>query len=236
MEAKAVVFDLFGTLLSPFDDKGWADTRIRMAACVELDPETFDREWTGYMKRLRYSGAFPSIREEIRHLCERNDGSPSEEGLDEATKLRHEFTRGSLVPRPGAKATLERLKEMGLLTGLISDCSTEVPEMWKEIPFHSLIDVIIFSCDTGFTKPDARIYRIAIEKLGVEPGQCLYVGDGFSDELTGARDFGMRPLLLLPPGEGPYNPDSWEGGRWKGERIGALGEIVEIIKQDHSVK
>jgi putative hydrolase of the HAD superfamily len=235
MGIKAVIFDLFGTLLVPFDGKGWVETRIRMAARVNLDSELFDREWTGEMKRHRYGGTFPTIREEIRHICEKHGVSPSEEGLDEATRLRYEFTRASLVKRSDAVGTLKTLRELGLRIGMISDCSTEVPEMWHETPLYPLIDVPVFSCDTGFTKPDQRIYRHATEKLGVNPGRCVYVGDGFSNELTGARDFGMRPFLLLPPGEGHFESDSWEGSRWDGERITALSDIIEIVKRDYSV-
>jgi putative hydrolase of the HAD superfamily len=59
-----------------------------------------------------------------------------------------------------------------------------------------LFDTVLFSCEVKLKKPDRRIYELCAQRLGVEPDECLYVGNGGSDELAGARRAGMTPVLL----------------------------------------
>ena len=111
----------------------------------------------------------------------------------------------------------------------MSDCSAEVPELWAETPFADLIEVPVFSCRAGTRKPDERIYRLACDGLGVEPVDCIYIGDGFSRELTGAAAVGMRPLLLAPPDEEGWATGGYERQAWDGERIPALGRVLNLL-------
>jgi putative hydrolase of the HAD superfamily len=53
----------------------------------------------------------------------------------------------------------------------------------------------VFSCSVGVAKPDPRIYRIASDRLGTEPGACLFVDDQ-PDFVAGAREAGMDALHL----------------------------------------
>ena len=82
---------------------------------------------------------------------------------------------------------------------MISVCSEEVPELWEETPFAGLFDSTVFSCSVGLRKPDPAIYRLALDELGVEPADAMFVGDGANDELAGAERVGMRAVLILRP-------------------------------------
>ena len=73
-------------------------------------------------------------------------------------------------------------------------------------------------------KPDPRIYRIACERLGVEPGECLFVGDGANDELPGAERAGMTAVQLERPASA-LTPD---GEAWQGASIEHLSEVVDV--------
>jgi putative hydrolase of the HAD superfamily len=108
---------------------------------------------------------------------------------------------------------------------MISACSQDVPDIWERTPFAALFDSAVFSCSVGFSKPDPRIYGLAAEELGVEAGDCLFVGDGANDELPGAERAGMTALQLRPPGE----PLTAEGERWQGRYIGRLSDVLELV-------
>ena len=89
------------------------------------------------------------------------------------------------------------------------------------------MDVSILSCEVGLTKPDPRIYQMACEGLQVSPGQCLYVGDGGSKELTGASESGMKAVLI----RAPYDTVSGNREDWRGARISTLKELLALVEQ-----
>ncbi len=82
------------------------------------------------------------------------------------------------------EVTISTLKESGYKVGLISNCSAEVSRLWESTPFASLVDMEVLSFDAGLAKPDSRIYQLAANRLGVETGQCLYIGDGSDGDLA----------------------------------------------------
>jgi putative hydrolase of the HAD superfamily len=109
---------------------------------------------------------------------------------------------------------------------MISVCSDEVPALWPETAFADLFDSTVFSCSVRLRKPDPRIYRLALDELGVEPEEALFVGDGANDELGGAERVGMCPVLIHRPGEEPL----WDEVRgWAGPRITSVPEVLDLI-------
>ena len=229
MTYRAVIFDLFGTLVHQFPASGYADSLEDMAEAVGIDFDTFHRAWVHDTWRERAIGTFHTIGAAVDYICRTNGVRPTPQQLEKATQIRYAFTRTALRPRDDAISTLRALKTQGLLLGLISDCTPEVPDLWPETPFAGLIDVPIFSSNVGTKKPDPHIYRMACEGLGVEPQECIYVGDGSSRELQGASALGMLAILIAPPHEERADPREWEGTTWAGERITALEEVLRFI-------
>jgi putative hydrolase of the HAD superfamily len=230
MKYDAVIFDLFGTLVPSFDDSLFGDCLAGMAAELGMREEMFRHAWLRETNVRRHTGAFDSLREEILHICELHDAEATDARVDAALQIRHDFTRRTLQPRPDAVSTLGALRGMGLRTALISDCSGDVPELWPETVFPGLFDATLFSCAVKLKKPDPRIYHLACAHLGVEPDGCLYVGDGCSNELTGAKAVGMRPFLLRPHDEDASSAfDQSEGDTWQGEVLSALSEVIRVV-------
>jgi putative hydrolase of the HAD superfamily len=113
--------------------------------------------------------------------------------------------------------------------GMISVCSQDVPDVWAETPFADAFDVTVFSCSVGLRKPDPRIYRLALQQLGVDAADAMFVGDGANDELAGAERVGMKAVLVLRPGQDePY----WEEARGWQPRIQSIPEIVSVLDEE----
>jgi len=53
-----------------------------------------------------------------------------------------------------------------------------------------------FSEHHGYRPPDVRLFLRACEDLGVEPGECIMVGDRVDNDIAPARLLGMRTVLL----------------------------------------
>ena len=150
-----------------------------------------------------------------------------ESAAQEFLELRRDWTRGILAtPRPGVIDTLAELRRRGIRTGLITVCSEDAVDVWEETPFAGLFDAEVFSCSCGLRKPDPRIYRLALDQLGVAPSEALFVGDGANDELAGAERAGMRAILVHRPGEEPAWPEVRE---WPGTRITAIPDVLEHL-------
>jgi putative hydrolase of the HAD superfamily len=183
-----------------------------VAERLGLTPEEFDSRWYGEMAQLRETGP-------ISDVLARFDLPP--EAADDVLALRRDVTRLGLVPVPGAAETITELRERGFLIGLITVCSEDVPAIWKETPFHGLFDAEVFSSTCGLRKPDPRIYRLALDELGVAAEDALFVGDGANDELAGAERVGMTAVGLESPSD--------ELGDWDGLRIRALPELLVLV-------
>ena len=60
----------------------------------------------------------------------------------------------------------------------------------------SSFDVILSSAEVGYKKPDPRIFRDALTRLGTSPGQTLHVGDSIDNDFRGAQAAGLGALLI----------------------------------------
>jgi putative hydrolase of the HAD superfamily len=206
-----VIFDLWDTLaLWP----GEAFERVKRDLSRHI--ADFERVWdTTY--RARQVGAIEAY---FRSLG--LEGA----ALAECLRLRSDFTRSALVPRDGAIETLDELQRRGFRRGLISVCSSDVEEIWDETELAAHLDDVVLSCAVGLSKPDPRIYELACERLGVEPDECVFVGDGANDELAGARRVGMRAVCVLPPGR---DEPLWREARgWK-PTITSLEGVLALV-------
>ena len=216
MAPRAVIFDLWGTLI-PFESERWASAYEAMADILQVSREEFEPAWRrAYSQRL-----VSDLRESVEYVCD-SLGIKRSDAIDQAYRLRVEMHRRSFRPREDAASTLRELRARGYLTGLLTNCTSEVPELVAESPLAGLFDVEIYSCRVGLRKPDRAIYELAANGLGVDPRFCLYIGDGGDDELAGACDFGMKAVLLKPGDTRP--PEEWEG-----PEITRLAQALELL-------
>jgi putative hydrolase of the HAD superfamily len=215
--AEAVVFDLWDTLV-PFGDEEWRRTLNELADEFGVDPLAYSDAWSED-RLARDSG---ELEESVRRIYDKLGLALDDEVMEKILQRRRAAFQIAFVPRDGAVPTLERLRERGLKTGLITNCSSEIPAMWDESPLAPLVDACVFSCRERARKPEPRLYREAASRLGVDPEACVYVGDGADDELAGAAGVGMRPILLRTQSQRD----------WDGEAIDRLPEVVELVEQE----
>jgi putative hydrolase of the HAD superfamily len=225
---RAVVFDLFGTLVHEFPRSDWDAWLDVSAAAMEADPEAFRRAWQATSVE-RQTGRLGDIEETLRTIAARAGAWPTDAQVAEALEARAGLYRKWFVARPGAQDVLAGLRDRGVPTALVSMCAADTPAMWRASPMAGMVDVEVFSCEVRLRKPDPEIYHLACDRLGMEPGACLYVGDGSYRELTGAERAGLRPVLIRDPSEADtlvLRPDPDD---WRGERIEHLREALVLL-------
>ncbi len=231
MKYKAVIFDLFGTLVKNFTVQQHEETLRQMAEILSAPRDEFIQFWYGTFN-MRCLGELKTPEENVEYVCRELGNAADGVLVKKAAMIRYMLTRDAMIPLPGAMDMLSSLKKRGIKIGLVSDCSSEVPAIWPDTAFYSLFDITVFSCTEGMKKPDPQIYKLAAEKLGVNPEDCLYIGDGSSNELTGAAAVGMHPVLIIDPEEdspGIHRVD-FEGADWKGPVISSLKDVLDIVQ------
>lgn len=225
---EAVIFDLFGTIIRNLSSADYRAMLTRMASELGVCSDDFIRIWSSIIN-IRMTGQSGSMENNIRWVCEEMGVSTTKAQLSAATEIRLDFTRQHFVPIGDAIPTLQTLRECGIKTGLVSDCTAEVPHLWPQTPFLPLFDATVFSCLVGTTKPDPLMYTTISERLGVEPNKCIYIGDGSNQELSGARLIGMRALLVAGPQTDLANVDRSDFTHWDGDKISTLSEVLMMV-------
>ena len=91
---------------------------------------------------------------------------------------------------------LDALSRRGLRMGLISNVDKDIKPLLDSLELSSYLDVVLTSRDTGTTKPEPRMFKEAVRRVGVTAPETLYVGDQYQIDILGARGAGLKGLLL----------------------------------------
>jgi FMN phosphatase YigB (HAD superfamily) len=102
-------------------------------------------------------------------------------------------------PDAAASRVLDELKRHGLILAVISN--TEDGRLTDSLEGAGILDrfdLLIDSHLVGHRKPEAAIFRLTLERLGLEAHEAAYVGDSYAHDALAARANGLRGILLDP--------------------------------------
>ncbi len=217
LQVKAVIFDLFGTLIASVRRTDFETMLAEMAGVLAVPSYEFIHLW------------LPTLEADIEEICKMLSGQPDAALLSRAAGIRRTYTGRILAkPREDALQTLKELKELRYRIGLISNCAADVPPVWPSSPLAPLVEVPIFSCSVHLKKPDSRVYLLASEQLVTPPQNCLYVADGSERELTGASEVGMHSILFRGPDQDPYD-EGLDRKEWQGPTAFSLKDVLRLL-------
>lgn len=191
MKPRAIVFDLWFTLITPEDfNQPYVSTAERIPALFDLDPEPFLPYWTErFAQREGTSRPIVECLEEYLSGLGRTMTEDERSAFD-ALWIYHDQALGS--PRPRVLAALRQLASSGYRLGLLSNAHERETRGWETSPLAEVFDEACFSCHLGHVKPEPQAYAAILDRLQVQGADVAFVGDGASGELKGARDAGIR--------------------------------------------
>ena len=132
-------------------------------------------------------------------------GDPSSELPD---PLMNEMVDAFLAPifgtaklDPQALPVLQRIRELGLKTAIVSNTPWGSPaDPWlrelNRLGLTDVVDTVVFCVDTGWRKPAPEPFLEAMSRLDVNGDQTAFVGDDVKWDVEGAKGAGIRPILL----------------------------------------
>jgi putative hydrolase of the HAD superfamily len=115
---------------------------------------------------------------------------------------------------------LKLLEEADLTLGVISNFEEWLERLLEQLGVRSYFAVRVISGVEGLEKPDPRIFQLAMERAGVEPGRSVYVGDNPEFDVDPALAVGMFPVLIDRRDRFPDAP---------GARIASLEELPDVL-------
>ena len=189
---KAIFFDLFFTLIVPTYGKTNNEYDI-----LNLSVD----EWEQYAENniLYRERALGFVKTEIEIIDKIMSLMPFEVSVVQKEQVlfaREQRMKNALKTiSKDILDTLQELKSKDIKLGLISNADCIDCKYWSQSSLFPYFDDSIFSCNVGLLKPDRQIYALAMQRLNVSPEQCLFVGDGGSNELCGAKSVGMGTVF-----------------------------------------
>lgn len=109
------------------------------------------------------------------------------------------------APAPGVPGVLAELRRRGYRLGLISNTGTTpgsvLRALLRDYGVLPCLEVTAFSNEVGLAKPSPSLFRLALEQLGVSPGEAVHIGDQPWADVAGALGVGMRAVQV--DGAGP---------------------------------
>ena len=228
MKFNAVIFDLYGTLVDDFASSV-GQLHVEFVKTLAAPPDSFMKLWRETTE-MRVIGAFQTVEASIEYVCYLLGVPITMEQLTRAVEIRLQLIRRTLSPRPDGLEALAQIRNNGYKIGLLSNCSIEIPIVWPETAFAALVDCAVFSSREGLKKPDPRIYRLACERLGMKPEDCLYIADGENYELAAAAKVGLHTLLLRNSSRDNGSELLREAREWQGDLIDSLTDVWQRVR------
>lgn len=113
-------------------------------------------------------------------------------GIERELRLAFTNLDGMLVMREYAIPLVQRLKKAGFGVYYLSNYSKKAyDECAESLAFLPYMDGGVVSFAAGLTKPDPRVYRVFLERYGLQPETCLFVDDT-EENVTAARELGFH--------------------------------------------
>jgi HAD superfamily hydrolase (TIGR01509 family) len=183
------IFDLMNTLVETPDA---FDEEKRIASALGYKDE--DK-----VRSIIYRICEKFLRQTPEEFLERFDTSVNINTDRELSVILHDIWVESVVNsklKPNVCELLDEMRQAGLKLTLVSNTSPVSYLIIDKLGLRERFDAVIFSCDTGYLKPDPRIFQAALRLASAEPEETVIVGDKIRTDILGGKILGFRSILI----------------------------------------
>jgi putative hydrolase of the HAD superfamily len=225
--ARAVLFDLDDTLYNTtLQVRQARENAVKAMLAAGLDA-TEDEAFDALVKVVAEKGS--NYTRHYDDMLKFLGVEPNSKLIAAGVVAYHEAKRAYLVPYPDTVATLLALRDRKYRIGVVTD---GLPvKQWEKMIRLGLSDffhTVIITDDTLEPKPSSQPFVKAAESLGLNPGDCVFVGDRLDKDIRGANKAGMESVLLVRGRHSSKKPSSEEDEpAWIVTR---LADLLDILK------
>jgi len=215
LTVRVVLFDIGGTTLRVRSSVGEVYAAAARDHGFEVDAgrlqQRFGRAWGASLERSRRRG-YRCSRELLRGEWLRIVGDTFGAAIPEGAlrPLFDDLYERFVTPdawdlAPGALDALRYLQGLGLRLGVLSNWDVRLRETLAGLGLDRFFDFVITSCEVGFEKPHARIFRAALDAGGELPGRVVHIGDSRDADIVPALELGLRAVWIAADGDKDAN-------------------------------
>jgi putative hydrolase of the HAD superfamily len=221
---RAVLLDLYDTLAW----SEWPKARIAWERRLGVSEAELLRAFVA-TRSARSVGTFGSPEGDVVAVLEEAGVEPEPITVREIVEATEEFLRTGVSLYEDAVPALRELRRRGLRTAVVSNCDHTTRPVVERLGLPEEADEVILSFEVRAAKPDARIYEVALERLGMEAGEAVFVDDQ-ARYCDGAAALGIGTFLVLRDGGAPVEGVSEPGGHRVIRDLRALPDLIETSR------
>jgi putative hydrolase of the HAD superfamily len=201
---RAILFDLDDTL---FDHRRSAQAALREVHRVHaagLAFEALERHHTRYLEEMHIEvlagriGLDDARRERFRRVFEALGAPLGPADVDAVASAYRSGYMTARRPLEGAADLLAELQPHARIAIVTNNLLEEQQDKLAVCGLTPFVDVLVASEDVGVSKPDRRIFEIALERAGVSAQDAVMVGDAWVNDIAGAHRAGIRAVWFNP--------------------------------------
>ena len=148
----------------------------------------------GYLSK---NAKYPSVKDTVSHALLENVSWVDKPSFQQLREFWIECMAKCSIPMEGVPEILTTLKDHSFLVGIVSNGSQSSRNaVIKALHIEQFLDVLISSGEVGVKKPEAEIFHLALNQLGIDTLEAWFVGDHPINDVIGAQSAGLKPVWL----------------------------------------
>ena len=187
-----VISDFGGVLTTPL-----VEAFLSVQDRVGIPPKTFGEALRAISEQ---EGTNPLFELECGRITEREFESQLADALEPLLGHRPVIQEFGLLlfealePNPGMLDLIREVRRDGIRTALLTNNVKEWEPKWRSMfPVDELFETVVDSAFVGCRKPDPRIYQLTLERIELEPGQCIFIDD-MQINVDAANELGLHAV------------------------------------------
>jgi putative hydrolase of the HAD superfamily len=221
----AVLLDALGTLVD-FEDPVPALRAGLADAGVEVDADAARRAVRAeiaYYRTHHGAAGDAAALADLRRACAAvvRDELGVEMPVDDLVPIVVDAFRFSAFPE--VPRVLDALRAQGHALAVVSNWDVSLHEVLERTGLAPRFDAVVVSAEIGAAKPDPEPFRRALAALGADAADALHAGDQVDEDVAGARNAGVRPVLVVRGR--PTRPTAPDGV----EAVASLDGILSLL-------
>jgi putative hydrolase of the HAD superfamily len=178
-------------------------------------------------RAARSVGTFGSPEGDVIAVLEEAGVPPDATTVREIVRATEGFLQTGVTLYEDSVPALRELRRRGLRTAVVSNCDHTTRPVVERLGLPGEADEVVLSFEVRSAKPHPRIYEIALERLGVEAREAVFVDDQ-ARYCDGAAALGIDTFLVLRDGGSPVEGVSEPGGHRVIRDLRVLPDLLEV--------